>query len=47
MIRNIFIYFSVGSAQGLLVPEAIIIENKATSKLYKDYFEILWKNARK
>ena len=28
-------------------PEVIIIEDKATSELYKDYFEILWKNVKK
>ena len=28
-------------------PEAIIIENKAAYESYKDYFELLWKNARK
>jgi sugar-specific transcriptional regulator TrmB len=29
------------------VPEAIIIENKAAADCYRDYFEILWKNAKK
>jgi sugar-specific transcriptional regulator TrmB len=29
------------------VPEAIIIENGAAANCYRDYFEILWKNARK
>ena len=27
------------------VPEAVIIENKAATDSYRDYFEILWKNA--
>ena len=29
------------------VPEAIIIENKAASEAYRDYFEILWNSAKK
>jgi len=28
-------------------PEAIIIKDKVTTQLYKDYFEIIWKNAEK
>ena len=29
------------------VPEAVIIENKTAYEAYRDYFEILWKTARK
>ena len=29
------------------VPEAVIIENKTAYEAYKNYFEILWKSARK
>lgn len=28
------------------VPEAVIIKNKSAAEAYKNYFEILWKNAR-
>jgi len=29
------------------IPEAIIIENKTAAESYKDYFEVLWKAAKK
>jgi hypothetical protein len=29
------------------VPEAIIIKNKEAHDAYKDYFEVLWKDAKK
>jgi len=29
------------------IPEAVIIENKAAVEAYKDYFEMLWKQAKK